>query len=146
MKSKTKILSSLVLMAGILTGCSDSFLNRTPEGSYTDANFYASDEALEAATAPLYNRAWFDYNQRAIVPIGSGRANDMYSPWGNPEFTTFQVTALNELLSAAWKSFYSVITMSNSVISDVKEKTTGDVSEEAKKKAIAEASVMRGRA
>ena len=78
MKSKTKILSSLVLMAGILTGCSDSFLNRTPEGSYTDANFYASDEALEAATAPLYNRAWFDYNQRAIVPIGSGRANDMY--------------------------------------------------------------------
>ena len=141
MKSKTKILSSLVLMAGILTGCSDSFLNRTPEGSYTDANFYASDEALEAATAPLYNRA---YNQRAIVPIGSGRANDMYSPWGNPEFTTFQVTALNELLSAAWKSFYSVITMSNSVISDVKEKTTGDVSEEAKKKAIAEARLMRG--
>ena len=130
MKSKTKILSSLVLMAGILTGCSDSFLNRTPEGSYTDANFYASDEALEAATAP--------------VPIGSGRANDMYSPWGNPEFTTFQVTALNELLSAAWKSFYSVITMSNSVISDVKEKTTGDVSEEAKKKAIAEARLMRG--
>ena len=144
MKSKTKILSSLVLMAGILTGCSDSFLDRTPEGSYTDANFYASDEALEAATAPLYNRAWFDYNQRAIVPIGSGRANDMYSPWGNPEFTTFQVTALNELLSAAWKSFYSVITMSNSVISDVKEKTTGDVSEEAKKKAIAEARLMRG--
>lgn len=144
MKSKTKILSSLVLMAGILTGCSDSFLDRTPEGSYTDANFYASDEALEAATAPLYNRAWFDYNQRAIVPIGSGRANDMYSPWGSPEFTTFQVTALNELLSAAWKSFYSVITMSNSVISDVKEKTTGDVSEEAKKKAIAEARLMRG--
>ena len=105
MKSKIKILSSLVLMAGILTGCSDSFLDRTPEGSYTDANFYASDEALEAATAPLYNRAWFDYNQRAIVPIGSGRANDMYSPWGNPEFTTFQVTALSELLSAAWKSF-----------------------------------------
>lgn len=144
MKSKTKILSSLVLMAGILTGCSDSFLDRTPEGSYTDANFYASDEALEAATAPLYNRAWFDYNQRAIVPIGSGRANDMYSPWGSPEFTTFQVTALNELLSAAWKSFYSVITMSNSVISDVKEKTTGDVSEEAKKRAIAEARLMRG--
>lgn len=144
MKSKIKILSSLVLMAGILTGCSDSFLDRTPEGSYTDANFYASDEALEAATAPLYNRAWFDYNQRAIVPIGSGRANDMYSPWGSPEFTTFQVTALNELLSAAWKSFYSVITMSNSVISDVKEKSTGDVSEEAKARAIAEARLMRG--
>ena len=143
MKSKTRIFSILAVLAGILTGCSDSFLDRTPEGSYTDANFYASDDAIEAATAPLYNRAWFDYNQRAIVPIGSGRANDMYSPWGNPEFTTFQVTALNELLSSAWKSFYSVITMSNSVIQNIKEKSTGDVSEAAKAKGIAEARLMR---
>lgn len=143
MKSKTKIMTILTVLVGILTGCSDSFLDRTPEGSYTDANFYASDDAIEAATAPLYNRAWFDYNQRAIVPIGSGRANDMYSPWGNPEFTTFQVTALNELLSSAWKSFYSVITMSNSVIQNIKDKSTGDVSETAKAKGIAEARLMR---
>ena len=46
----------------MLAGCSDSFLDRAPEGAYVDATFYTSDEALEAATAPLYNRAWFDYN------------------------------------------------------------------------------------
>lgn len=78
-----------------------SFLDRAPEGNYVDATFYTSDEALEAATAPLYNRAWFDYNQRSIVPIGSGRANDMYSPWNYPQFVTFQVTALDENLSGA---------------------------------------------
>ena len=81
---KSKILSVIIIGTALLSGCQDSFLDRVPEGSYVDANFYSSDDALAAATAPLYNRAWFDYNQRAIVAIGSARANDMYSPWGHP--------------------------------------------------------------
>lgn len=139
MKSKLLIILSTLL----LTACSDSFLDRSPEGSYVDATFYVSDEALAAATAPLYNRAWFDYNQRSIVPIGSGRANDMYSPWGYPQFVTFQVTALDENLSGAWSGFYSVVTMANSVIKAIETQTTSEVSEEAKVKAIAEARLMR---
>ena len=136
---KNKILSTLLVFVGIyLSGCKDSFLDRTPESSYTADNFYASDEALEAATAPLYNRAWFDYNSRPIMYLGSTRANDFYSPWAFPEFTTFQVTALSEDLANAWKSFYSVITMANQTINDVNTKCTADVSEEAKVKAIAE--------
>lgn len=140
---KAKILLILTALAGIFFGCKDSFLDRIPEGAYVDKNFYSSDEALEAATAPLYNKAWFEYNRRSIVPIGSGRANDMYSPHNYPEFVTFQVTALNENLSASWSAFYSVITMANQVINDIKTKCTGDVSENAKKKAIAEARLMR---
>lgn len=140
---KNKILS--IFAAGILlAGCSDSFLDRAPEGAYVDATFYTSDEALEAATAPLYNRAWFDYNSRAIVPLGSGLANDAYNPWMAPEFVTFQVTALDGNLSSAWSAFYSVITMANSVIDAVETKATDGVSEEAKTKAIAEARLMRG--
>lgn len=126
-----------------MMSCSENFLNRLPEGSYVDGTFYVSDAALEAATAPLYNRAWFDYNSRPAVPIGSARANDCYNPWTFPEFVTFQVTALNENLSSTWKSFYAVITMANSVINDVKTKCSSEVSEEAKKKAIAEARLMR---
>lgn len=128
---------------GLLSGCKDSFLDRVPESSYVDATFYTSDEALEAATAPLYNRAWFDYNQRAIVPLGSLRANDGYNPYMNPEFTTFRVTALHESLSQAWSSFYSVITMANSVITAVNTQTSGSVTEEGKEKAIGEARLMR---
>lgn len=133
----------IILATLLLTACSDSFLDRVPEGSYVDATFYTSDEALEAATAPLYNRAWFDYNQRSIVPIGSARANDIYSPWNYPQFVTFQVTALDENLSGAWSGFYSVVTMANSVIKAVETQTTEGVSEEAKVKAIAEARLMR---
>ena len=50
------LISSLLL----LTACSDSFLERAPEGNYVDVTYYTSDDALEQATAPLYNRAWFD--------------------------------------------------------------------------------------
>ena len=75
--------------------------------------------------------------------LGSTRANDMYSPWGYPDFTTFHVTALDENLANAWKSFYSVITMANQVIADIKTKCTAEVSEGAKTQAIAEARLMR---
>jgi len=76
------LISSLFLLAA----CSDSFLERAPEGNYVDVTYYTSDDALEQATAPLYNRAWFDLNSRAIVPLGSNRANDNFSRWGYPEF------------------------------------------------------------
>ena len=112
------LISSLLL----LTACSDSFLERAPEGNYVDVTYYTSDDALEQATAPLYNRAWFDLNSRAIVPLGSNRANDNFSRWGAPEFTNFKVTALSENLANAWTGFYSVITMANAVISDVQTK------------------------
>ena len=74
------LISSLLL----LTACSDSFLERAPEGNYVDVTFYTSDKALQAATAPLYNRAWFDLNQRSIVPLGSNRADPrIYQLQGN---------------------------------------------------------------
>ena len=133
------LISSLLL----LTACSDSFLERAPEGNYVDVTYYTSDDALEQATAPLYNRAWFDLNSRAIVPLGSNRANDNFSRWGAPEFTNFKVTALSENLANAWTGFYSVITMANAVISDVQTKCSNSVSERAKRTAIAEARLMR---
>lgn len=129
-----------------LSSCGDSFLDRVPEGQYVEDTFYGTDEALSAATAPLYNRAWFNYNKRPAVAIGSLLANDAYNPWMNPEFTTFQVTALNANLSDTWSAFYSVVTMANSVIAAVNEKCGSDVTEEAKLKAISEARLMRGTA
>lgn len=134
---------NLILSLLLLTACSDSFLDRAPEGNYVDVTYYTSDNALKQATAPLYNRAWFDLNSRAIVPLGSNRANDNFSRWGYPEFTNFKVTALSTNLADAWKGFYSVITISNSVISAVNTKCSEDVSERAKNEAIAEAKLMR---
>ena len=87
-------------------GCSDSFLDRTPDGEYTESNFYDSDEAVYASTAPLYNRAWFDYNNRGATLLGAARANDVYSPYNWPAYVLFTVTALDGDLSDIWKGMF----------------------------------------
>ena len=57
MKSKLLVIATTALL---FTACRDSFLDRAPEGNYEDATVYSSDEALEAATARIYNREWID--------------------------------------------------------------------------------------
>lgn len=140
-----KIIHKIIFTSFVLcmTACSDSFLDRAPEGAYVDETFYTSPEALKASTAPLYNRAWFDYNKRPAVAIGSLRANDAYNPWMNPAYTLFTVTSLDEGLSDSWKSFYGVITLSNATIDAIKNKAI-NVTEAQKNQAIAEARLMRG--
>lgn len=136
---KTVLLLSLV---GMFSACKDDFLDRSPKGSYTDADFYTSSEALKAATAPLYTRAWFDYS-RSALSIGSCRANDCYGQWFLPEYTLFTITSLSSEVSSAWQAFYSVVTMSNETMAAIEAKAK-DVSEDAKLQAIAECRLMRG--
>jgi hypothetical protein len=143
MKNKFYSFILFTLLIAILTSCGDDFLNRVPKGSYTDADFYTTPEALRAATAPLYTRAWFDYNNRASLAIGSCRANDAYGQWFLPEYTLFTITSLHSEVSNAWQSFYSVVTMSNETIVSINNKATG-VTEAEKNHAIAECRLMRG--
>jgi len=140
-----KIFYKILLLSFVLSlgACSDSFLDRVPQGSYVDGTFYTSPEALKAATGPLYTRAWFDYNKRPSVAIGSLRANDGYNPWMNPSFTLFTVTSLDGNLDDSWKGFYSVVTMANSTIDEINAKATG-VTDVQKQQAIAECRLMRG--
>lgn len=142
------LLSAASLLAGgtLTTGCSDSFLEKTPSNDYTAETFYSSDAAVMKAIEPLYNYAWFNYNYRAMIGMGSIRANDGWNPYLNPEFATFQVTGLSTELTNAWASFYMVVSMSNQLISDINTYCTDAVSEEVKNLALGEAYLMRGTA
>ncbi len=128
---------------GLLSSCGNDFLDRVPNGQYVEDNFYDSDAAVAASTSPLYNRAWFDYNSRAIVLLGSLRANDVYSPYNSPQFTLFTVDALNSNLSDAWQGVFSVVTMANATIDNLSTKCGSDVTQKAKDAAIGEARLMR---
>lgn len=123
--------------------CGKEFLQVYPESSYTGESYYTSDDAVFKAGAPLYNRAWFNYNRRAILGIGSYRANDGWNPYTSAEFARFQTTALTTDLVLAWSSLYTVVTMSNSIIHDVTYNCGEDVSEEARNRALGEAYLMR---
>lgn len=145
MKSKTIFFISCFLgAAASLTGCSESFLEIYPESNYTGESYYTSDEAVLKAGEPLYNRAWFNFNRRAILGIGSYRANDAWNPYATAEFARFQTTALTPEVIQAWSSLYLTVTMSNSIIHDLTENCGSAVSPEVRDQVMGEAYLMRG--
>ena len=129
------------------TSCSDEFLDRIPTNNYTADTYYTSDEAIIKAIEPLYNYAWHGYNERAILGIGSFRANDAWSPYLSGEYARFTITGLTSDLVNAWSSLYMVVTMSNQLINDLDKyeaaKNT-NVSESVVNQAKGEAMIMRG--
>lgn len=147
-KINSILLSGMALLStGVMTSCEDdSFLDVKPSNGYVAETYYASDDAVMQAIEPLYNYAWFNYNYRAIIGMGSSRANDGWNPYLNAEFAKFQVTDQSSELANAWSSFYMVVTMSNQLISDVKSYCTSDVSESVKNLAIGEGLLMRATA
>lgn len=140
MKKILFLLSAMCLAAG----CSKEFLQIYPESNYTGESYYTSDDAVFKAGAPLYNRAWFNFNRRAILGVGSYRANDGWNKYASAEFARFQTTALTNEVIQAWSSLYTVVTLSNSILHDVTFNCGEDVSEEIRNRAIGEAYLMRG--
>jgi SusD family. len=134
------------LMGGVtlLTSCGKDFLDKKPTGQYTAETFYSSDAAVRKGTEPLYNKAWFDFNRRAIVGMGSYRANDAWNPYVSAEFARFQVTALTEDMGLAWSALYNVVTMSNATLYNLEQYCSDAVTESVKNAAIGECYLMRG--
>ena len=149
MNIKTILQVVLLLVILSLTGCSKDFLNILPVDTYTNDTYYLSDAALQMATDPLYNRAWFGFNDVSTLGIGSMRANDAYNNYFTAQFTRFQTTALTPEVQKSWSSLYTVISMSNMVIDGVLNRSSSDttvVSPAAKNRALGEAYLMRATA
>ncbi|WP_294608739.1 RagB/SusD family nutrient uptake outer membrane protein [uncultured Bacteroides sp.] len=144
MKNRILIIATL---AGslVLSSCED-FLTHENTTSANQETFFDSDEALEAATAPLYNYVWNSFNDKAYYSMGDGRANNITARWSDYiyPYTNFTETALSPGLEDAWGSFYSVVAQSNYAINNIRDYSGPQVSEAAKIQAYAEARFMRG--
>ncbi|MBK0369373.1 RagB/SusD family nutrient uptake outer membrane protein [Flavobacterium agrisoli] len=146
MKNKYIKYSFWVIILAVLTSsCNDDFLEVTPEDQITKENFYQTEADFSAATAPLYNKVWFDFNDKFYYGLGDGRAYNLYAPYSDYiyPFADLTETGLTGPLVSAWGSFYNVIQQSNNVIIGINGST---VSETIKAKYIAEARFMRGTA
>ncbi|MCE4566672.1 RagB/SusD family nutrient uptake outer membrane protein [Maribellus sp. CM-23] len=126
-----------------LTNCSEDYLVRPPEDSLTDVDFYKTNEEVMAATAPLYSRMWFDYNDKASYSIGDLRSGIMMAPWNSREFGAFNANGDNSEVIAGWNAFFTVIQQANLAIRNINTYATEAVSEDIKKMAVAEARFMR---
>ncbi|MFG4001356.1 RagB/SusD family nutrient uptake outer membrane protein [Flavobacterium aquidurense] len=145
MKTK-KIIYKILLIALPLvwTSCSD-LLDVEPEDRITKENFYKSESDFQAATGPLYNKVWFDFNDKFYYGLGDGRAANLYAPFSDYvyPFTDLTETGLTGPLVSAWGSLYNVVQQSNNVIIGI---TGSSVNDNIKNKYIAEARFMRGTA
>lgn len=124
------------------TGCSD-FLEVSPNNLITQENFYQTEENFQAATAPLYNYVWFDFNDKFYYGLGDGRGYNLYAPFSDYiyPFSDLTETGTTGPLVYAWQSFYTVIQQSNRVIIGI---NGSDVDSTIKSKYIGEARFMRG--
>lgn len=148
MKTYNKILSALVLAGSLtLTACDESFLEVSPNDRVTLDNFFQSENDLRAATAGLYNKVWFDFNDKFYYALGDGRSNNLYAPYSDYiyPFTDLTETSLTGPLVSAWQAFYNVVGQANNTINNI-QKNSKNVTDEQKNVAIAEARFMRGTA
>lgn len=145
MKTKHILMASALAATALMTtSCGSDFLDKTPSGNYTAPTYYSSDAAVKKGTEPLYNKAWFNFNRRALIGMGSFRANDGWNPYVNAEFANFKVTALTEELGLAWSALYNVVTMSNATLANLEEYCTNGVTPSVKQAAEGECYLMRG--
>lgn len=142
MKTKNIKYTVIALCALFLASC-DDFLNTTPNDVITGENFYKTEDDFKAATAPLYNIVWFDFNDKFYYGLGDGRGGNMYAPYSDYiyPFSDLTETGLTGPLVSAWRSFYNVIQQSNRVINGI---SGSPVDENIRKPYIAEARFMRG--
>jgi hypothetical protein len=141
--NKIFYLVGIVVILSIFASCKKEFLDRPPESSITDANFYKTDDQVRAGTAPLYNAVWFDYNDQAAWQLGDFRGGSAYDAWFDNTNVKFNTTPDNAHNGAAWRSFFNVVAQSNLAIFNINRFAGPEVSESAKKTAIAEARFMR---
>ncbi|HSD07129.1 RagB/SusD family nutrient uptake outer membrane protein [Flavobacterium sp.] len=127
------------------TSCSDEFLNKEPNDLITKENFFKTEDDFKAATAPLYNKVWFDFNDKFYYGLGDGRAYNLYAPYSDYiyPFADLTETGLTGPLVSAWGSLYNVVQQSNNVILGIEGSS---INQNIKNKYIAEARFMRGTA
>lgn len=147
MKITKKIICALALITTLTFNGCDEFLEYQPNDMVTLDNFFKSENDLNAGTAGLYNKVWFDFNDKFYYGLGDGRSNNLFAPYSNyiAPFTNLTETALTGPLVSAWSSFYNVIGQSNNTINNIINNASG-VTEDQKNRAIAEARFMRGTA
>jgi hypothetical protein len=143
---KTKNIIVGVFALALVYGCSESFLDKPPQDSLVDANFYKTDDQVLAGTAALYSGVWKDYIDQANFKLGDFRGGTTYRAWGDRDHVLFNTTEVSPDNAAAYRAFYVVIGQSNLAIQNINTYAGAAVSEKIKNHAIAEARFMRATA
>ncbi|MFB9863875.1 RagB/SusD family nutrient uptake outer membrane protein [Rufibacter immobilis] len=144
---KNRFLYIGVLAAlSVFSSCGPDFLDRPPQDTLVDANFFKTNDQVLAASAPLYSAVWKDYVDKASWAIGDLRGGTTFRAWGYRDDVLFNTTEVSTSNNEAYRAFYIVVGQSNALIQNIKDYAGAEVSETVKNHAIAEARFMRATA
>jgi hypothetical protein len=144
--NKNKILYTLML-AGGLTSCSKSFLNRPSLNNPTEADYYVNATQVEAATGFLYNQPWYNYLDKAYACIGEVYSGNLLSSAGDPNYGNntyvyMTVGATDGQDLNAWTAFYQVAGNATVLLNTLKQIGNADYLQQG----VAECEFIRGAA
>ncbi|MBR1489281.1 MAG: RagB/SusD family nutrient uptake outer membrane protein [Bacteroidales bacterium] len=144
MKKIFSILSLAVLL-GAAVSC-DDYLDVNSESQTTLDTFFQNESDCRSATAPLYNKVWFDFNNNFGFGFMDGRANNVFAPWSDyifPYVNLTETTATANLYSA-WQSLFVIVTQSDYTLNNLDRALGNGVSEQVVNECKAECRFMRG--
>ena len=145
MKNKYLMIAAFTTVI-MFVGCSDEFLERPPQDTLVDANFYKTDDQVLAATAGLYNAVWKDYIDKANFKLGDFRGGTAFRAWGDRDHVLFNTTSVSTDNAEGYRAFFVAIGQSNMAIQNINTYAGEGVSQAIKNHAIAEARFMRATA
>jgi hypothetical protein len=145
---KHKILLTLALTAGIVTGCQKDFLDRKPLGELTYDTFFTTESQAVQATNAVYNqfRSW------ECTALGYIGVTDILSDDADKGSTTndqplladidnFNLDPANTYFSQVWTGFYRAIARANLAIKRIPD--VPDMDEDLRKRLIGECKFLR---
>jgi hypothetical protein len=143
MKSIYKFLVLFTITIAI-GACSNDFLEQPVQDTIVSDNFYQTDDQLLTATAALYGRPWFYYNDKFRWAMGDSYAGNAVGSFQDlVQFVNFSMNPNNTFMIEGWESYWVVVTVSNSVLTAIEENLGQDVTDDIKNSAKGEALFMR---
>lgn len=144
--SMKKIFSIICLSAALFSFSACDFLGVKSESLTTLDNFFYTEGECRAATAPLYNKVWFDFNNNFSFGFMDGRANNIFAPWSDYIFPYVNLTETTSTanLYSAWQSLFVIITQSDYALNNLGRAVEHGVSKDVVNECKAECRFMRG--
>jgi len=124
----------------------DEYLDVQSESQTTLDTFFQDEAQCRAATAPLYNKVWFDFNNSFGFGFMDGRANNVFAPWSDyiyPYVNLTETTATANLYSA-WQSLFVIVSQSDYTLNNLDRALDNGVSEDVVNECKGECRFMRG--
>lgn len=146
-KNKLILCSLAVALTSGLNSCREDFTDRPAEDTVSADNYYQNDDQVRSATAALYYKTWFQFNNKffyALTEVGSG---NMYTNSSDVNaMRTFSMTSADPEMYAGWQSLWANVAQSNYLINNLAERVSPSVSQNVINNALGEAYFIRATA